>query len=216
MGGTERDLARAQALLSAAFSSPGRGAKLRRMSVRVRKQGPVTTRHPQPPVRGKTRGIRETARSPEDAFRAFEAEGTREPRGDLGRRRHLLARGTILKAFAAGKYDTCHRRRWAMGPVADCAGQTGACAAILEATPSTGASRCELWCDMRVVSRRTRRSGCLQAWGVPLIDGRHRPVPRPLIRALAGAPTDSPRPVRWRRSPARSTVQNPCNWLRWS
>src|SRR4030081_63758 len=153
------------------------------MSVRVEKQGPVTTVILSRPS-ARNAVDPETARSLADAFRAFEAAADASVAVLWGEGGTFCA-GADLKAFAAGKYD--HLSLEGDGPM-------GPSRLLLDKPPIAaiegyavaGGLELALWCDLRVVAEDATLGVFCRRWGVPLIDGGTVRLPRliGLSRAL--------------------------------
>lgn len=153
------------------------------MSLRVEKNGPVTTVILDRPA-AKNAVDRATAEALADAFRAFEAD--EEARvgvlfGDHG----TFCAGADLKAIAAGDPNRvapdgdaplgCTRMLLSKPVIAAVAGHAVA-----------GGLELSLWCDLRVVEETAILGVFCRRWGVPLIDGGTIRLPRliGLSRAL--------------------------------
>ncbi len=153
------------------------------MSVRVEKQGPVTTVILSRPS-ARNAVDPETARSLADAFRAFEADADASVSVLWGEGGTFCA-GADLKAFAAGKYD--HVSAEGDGPMGPSRLllEKPAIAAI-EGYAVAGGLELALWCDLRVVAEDATLGVFCRRWGVPLIDGGTVRLPRliGLSRAL--------------------------------
>src|SRR5882724_1387363 len=153
------------------------------MSVRVEKQGPVTTVILSRPS-ARSAVDPETARSLADAFRAFEADADASVSVLWGEGGTFCA-GADLKAFAASKYD--HVSAEGDGPMGPSRLllEKPAIAAI-EGFAVAGGLELALWCDLRVVAEDATLGVFCRRWGVPLIDGGTVRLPRliGLSRAL--------------------------------
>ena len=153
------------------------------MSVRVEKQGPVTTVILSRPS-ARNAVDPETARSLADAFRAFDADADASVSVLWGEGGTFCA-GADLKAFAAGKYD--HVSAEGDGPMGPSRLllEKPAIAAI-EGYAVAGGLELALWCDLRVVAEDATLGVFCRRWGVPLIDGGTVRLPRliGLSRAL--------------------------------
>jgi len=153
------------------------------MSVRVEKQGPVTTVILSRPS-ARNAVDPETARSLADAFRAFEADADASVSVLWGEGGTFCA-GADLKAFAASKYD--HVSAEGDGPMGPSRLllEKPAIAAI-EGYAVAGGLELALWCDLRVVAEDATLGVFCRRWGVPLIDGGTVRLPRliGLSRAL--------------------------------
>jgi len=202
--GTERDLARAQRCFHRRHSpTPGRGAKLRRMIVRVDKQGPVTTVILSRPSAAERGVDPETARPRGRAFRAFEADGTRAS-AVLWGNDAPSARGAIVKRSPAGKYDHLAREcEWADGPRRDFCWTNRHRRIAGYASP--GGLDAGALCDL-MVSPRTLRSGCFCSVG-PFRLSTAQPSAAAADR-LSAALDLILTSVRWIRSPSRIAGQN--------
>ena len=153
------------------------------MSVRVEKNGPVTTVVlSRPEVRNAV--DRETAQALADAFREFDEDP--EARvgvlfGDNG----AFCAGADLKSIAAGN----HNRTEATGD-----GPMGPSRMVLSKPVIAGISgyavagglELALWCDLRVMEQDAVLGVFCRRWGIPLIDGGTVRLPRliGLSRAL--------------------------------
>ena len=153
------------------------------MSVRVEKQGPVTTVIlDRPDARNAVDP--ETARALADAFRAFDADPEASVAvlwGEGG----TFCSGADLKAFAAGKYD--HVPAEGDGPMGP--SRLLLDKPVLDAVEGyavAGGLELALWCDLRVVAEDATLGVFCRRWGVPLIDGGTVRLPRliGLSRAL--------------------------------
>ena len=153
------------------------------MSVRVEKQGPVTTVILSRPS-ARNAVDPETARSLADAFRAFDADADASVSVLWGEGGTFCA-GADLKAFAASKYD--HVSAEGDGPMGPSRLllEKPAIAAI-EGYAVAGGLELALWCDLRVVAEDATLGVFCRRWGVPLIDGGTVRLPRliGLSRAL--------------------------------
>jgi enoyl-CoA hydratase len=144
-------------------------------SVRIEKQGPVTTVVlSRPEVRNAV--DRATAAALVEAFQAFERDEEARAAvlyGDGG----TFCAGADLKAIAAGKPNELDEHgNGPMGPsrllldkpvIAAMAGHAVA-----------GGLELALWCDLRVVEEDTVMGVFCRRWGVPLIDGGTVRLPR--------------------------------------
>jgi enoyl-CoA hydratase len=153
------------------------------MSVRVEKQGPVTTvilSRPQ----ARNAVDPETAKALADAFRAFDADpeaGVAVLWGEGG----TFCSGADLKAFAAGAYDRVPAEGdGPMGPSRLLLDKP--VVAAVEGYAVAGGLELALWCDLRVVAEDATLGVFSRRWGVPLIDGGTVRLPRAigLSRAL--------------------------------
>jgi enoyl-CoA hydratase len=153
------------------------------MSVRVEKQGPVTTVILSRPE-ARNAVDPETARALTDAFRAFEADAEASVAVLWGEGGTFCA-GADLKAFAEGRYDQLREDGdGPMGPsrlVLD-----KPVVAAIEGYAVAGGLELALWCDLRVVAQDATLGVFCRRWGVPLIDGGTVRLPRliGLSRAL--------------------------------
>jgi len=153
------------------------------MSVRVEKQGPVTTVILNRPS-ARNAVDPETARSLADAFRAFEADVEASVAVLWGEGGTFCA-GADLKAFAAGKYDRVSPEGdGPMGPSRLLLDKPAI--AAIEGYAVAGGLELALWCDLRVVAEDATLGVFCRRWGVPLIDGGTVRLPRliGLSRAL--------------------------------
>ena len=153
------------------------------MSVRIEKQGPITTVILSRPE-ARNAVDPETARALADAFRAFEADPEASV-GVLWGEGDAFCSGADLKAFAEGKYDHVPAEGdGPMGPsrlVLD-----KPVVAAIEGYAVAGGLELALWCDLRVVAENATLGVFCRRWGVPLIDGGTVRLPRliGLSRAL--------------------------------
>lgn len=153
------------------------------MSVRVEKQGPVTTVILSRPS-ARNAVDPETARSLADAFRAFEADADASVAVLWGEGGTFCA-GADLKALAAGKYDRVSPEGdGPMGPSRLLLDKPAI--AAIEGYAVAGGLELALWCDLRVVAKDATLGVFCRRWGVPLIDGGTVRLPRliGLSRAL--------------------------------
>ena len=153
------------------------------MSVRVEKQGPVTTVILSRPS-ARNAVDQETARSLADAFRAFEADAEASVAVLWGEGGTFCA-GADLKEFAAGKYDRVSPEGdGPMGPSRLLLDKPAI--AAIEGYAVAGGLELALWCDLRVVAEEATLGVFCRRWGVPLIDGGTVRLPRliGLSRAL--------------------------------
>jgi enoyl-CoA hydratase len=153
------------------------------MSVRVEKQGPVTTVILSRPS-ARNAVDPETARSLADAFRTFEADADASVAVLWGEGGTFCA-GADLKAFAAGKYDRVSPEGdGPMGPSRLLLDKPAI--AAIEGYAVAGGLELALWCDLRVVAEDATLGVFCRRWGVPLIDGGTVRLPRliGLSRAL--------------------------------
>src|SRR3954469_7670436 len=153
------------------------------MSVRIEKQGPITTVILSRPE-ARNAVDPDTARALADAFRAFEADPEASV-GVLWGESDTFCSGADLKAFAEGKYDHVPPEGdGPMGPsrlVLD-----KPVIAAIEGYAVAGGLELALWCDLRVVAENATLGVFCRRWGVPLIDGGTVRLPRliGLSRAL--------------------------------
>ena len=153
------------------------------MSVRVEKQGPVTTVILSRPS-ARNAVDPETARSLADAFRAFEADADASVAVLWGEGGTFCA-GADLKALAAGKYDRVSPEGdGPMGPSRLLLDKPAI--AAIEGYAVAGGLELALWCDLRGVAEDATLGVFCRRWGVPLIDGGTVRLPRliGLSRAL--------------------------------
>jgi enoyl-CoA hydratase len=153
------------------------------MSVRVEKQGPVTTVILSRPS-ARNAVDPETARSLADAFRTFEADADASVAVLWGEGGTFCA-GADLKAFAAGKYDRVSPEGdGPMGPSRLLLDKPAI--AAIEGYAVAGGLELALWCDLRVVAEDATLGVFCRRWGIPLIDGGTVRLPRliGLSRAL--------------------------------
>ena len=174
--------------------TPARGATLGRMSVRIERQGPVTTvvlSRPQ----ARNAVDPDTAKALADAFRAFDADPDASVAVLWGEGGTFCA-GADLKAFAEGRYDR-------VAPDGD--GPMGPSRLLLdkpviaavEGYAVAGGLELALWCDLRVAAEDATFGVFCRRWGVPLIDGGTVRLPRliGLSRALDLILTGRPVPA---------------------
>lgn len=155
------------------------------MSVRVEKQGPVTTviLH-RPAVRNAV--DRATAQALADAFRAFEAdEGAKVGvlYGDAG----AFCAGADLKAFAGGVESANRLARDGDGPMGPSRMLLDKpVVAAISGHAVAGGLELALWCDLRVAEEDAVLGVFCRRFGIPLIDGGTVRLPRliGLSRAL--------------------------------
>ncbi|HSB10986.1 MAG TPA: crotonase/enoyl-CoA hydratase family protein [Blastocatellia bacterium] len=153
------------------------------MSVRIEKNGPVTTVIlSRPDVRNAV--DRETAQALADAFRDFDRDDEASVgvlHGDHG----TFCAGADLKAIAAGNHNrTEPNGDGPMGPSRMLLSKPviGAIAGYAVA----GGLELALWCDLRVMEEDAVLGVFCRRWGIPLIDGGTVRLPRliGLSRAL--------------------------------
>src|SRR5213594_28274 len=164
------------------------------MSVRVEKQGPVTTvilSRPQ----ARNAVDPGTAGALADAFRAFEADPVASVAVLFGEGGTFCA-GADLKAFAEGAYDRVPAEGdGPMGPSRLLLDKP--VIAAIEGYAVAGGLELALWCDLRVAAEDATFGVFCRRWGVPLIDGGTVRLPRliGLSRALdlilTGRPVDA-------------------------
>src|SRR3954468_6819344 len=153
------------------------------MSVRIERQGPITTVIlSRPEARNAVDPA--TAKALADAFRAFDADADASVAVLWGEGGTFCA-GADLKAFAEGRYDD-------VSPEGD--GPMGPSRLLLEKPviaaieghAVAGGLELSLWCDLRVVAEDATLGVFCRRWGVPLIDGGTVRLPRliGLSRAL--------------------------------
>ena len=155
------------------------------MSVRIERQGPVTTVVLDRP-QARNAVDREAAQALADAFRAFDAD----PQASVGvlcGEGGTFCAGADLKAFAAG--GPARNRVEAEGD-----GPMGPSRLLLEKPviaaiegyAVAGGLELALWCDLRVMAEDATVGVFCRRWGVPLIDGGTIRLPRliGLSRAL--------------------------------
>src|SRR5438067_7397580 len=153
------------------------------MSVRVERQGPVTTVILDRPE-ARNAVDPEAARALADAFRAFEADEEARCAVLWGAGGTFCA-GADLKAFAAGKYDRIDPQGdGPMGP--PWLLRDKPVIAAISGHAVAGGLELALWCDLRVVEEDAVLAVFCRRWGVPLIDGGTVRLPRliGLSRAL--------------------------------
>lgn len=171
------------------------------MSVRVEKDGPVTTviLH-RPEVRNAVN--RPTAEALAAAFRNFEADDTAKVAvlfGDGG----TFCAGADLKAVSAG-HEANRAAEDGDGPM----GPTRMLLAkpVIAAVAGyavAGGLELALWCDMRVAEEGAVFGVFCRRWGVPLIDGGTVRLPRlighsrALDMILTGRPVRAPEALDW-------------------
>ncbi|HWE23544.1 MAG TPA: crotonase/enoyl-CoA hydratase family protein [Myxococcales bacterium] len=153
------------------------------MSVRIEKQGPVTTVILSRPE-ARNAVDPETARALADAFRAFEADANASVAVLWGEGGTFCA-GADLKAFAEGRYAQIREDGdGPMGPSRLLLDKP--VVAAIEGYAVAGGLELALWCDLRVVAQDATLGVFCRRWGVPLIDGGTIRLPRliGLSRAL--------------------------------
>ncbi|MCY1035828.1 crotonase/enoyl-CoA hydratase family protein [Corallococcus sp. BB11-1] len=164
------------------------------MSVRVEKNGPVTTviLH-RPEVRNAV--DRDTAAGLADAFRAFDADpGARV--GVLFGDEGTFCAGADLKALSEGRLSRLEPEGDApMGPSRLLLSKP--VVAAISGHAVAGGLELALWCDLRVAEEDAVLGVFCRRWGVPLIDGGTVRLPRliGLSRALDLILTGRPVPA---------------------
>ncbi len=169
------------------------------MSVRVERQGPVTTVVLSRPERRNAVDAA-TAEALAGAFRAFEADPAAAVAVLWGEGGAFCA-GADLKAVAGGDGNLVRedgdgpmgptRMRLSKPVIAAVAGHAVA-----------GGLELALWCDLRVVERSARFGVYCRRWGVPLVDGGTVRLPRlvglgrALDLVLTGRPVESDEALR--------------------
>jgi enoyl-CoA hydratase len=153
------------------------------MSVRVEKNGPVTTVILQrPQVRNAVDGA--TAQALADAFTAFDADPDAKVGVLFGEGGSFCA-GADLKAVAEGRLNPLSPEGpGPMGPSRMLLGKP--VIAALSGHAVAGGLELALWCDLRVAEEDSVLGVFCRRWGVPLIDGGTVRLPRliGLSRAL--------------------------------
>ncbi|OLC71321.1 MAG: enoyl-CoA hydratase [Deltaproteobacteria bacterium 13_1_40CM_4_68_19] len=153
------------------------------MSVRIEKQGPVTTvilSRPQ----ARNAVDPQTASALAGAFRDFEADPEADVAVLWGEGGNFCA-GADLKAFAEGEYD--HVPADGDGPMGPSRlFLEKPVIAAIEGYAVAGGMELALWCDLRVTAEDATLGVFCRRWGVPLIDGGTVRLPRliGLSRAL--------------------------------
>jgi len=145
------------------------------MSVRIEKQGPVTTvvlHRPQ----ARNAVDRETAQELADAFRAFDADDEARAAVLYGEGGTFCA-GADLKAVAEGRFNRVEPEGdGPMGPSRLFLGKP--VIAAISGHAVAGGLELALWCDLRVVEEDAVLGVFCRRWGVPLIDGGTIRLPR--------------------------------------
>ena len=165
------------------------------MSVRVEKNGPVTTVVLSRPAR-KNAVDRDTAQALADAFRAFEADPDARAGvlyGDHG----TFCAGADLKAVSEGNFNRLEPDGDApLGPSRLLLSKPVVAAVAGHAV--AGGLELALWCDLRVAEESAVFGVFCRRWGVPLIDGGTVRLPRliGLSHALDLILTGRPVPAR--------------------
>ncbi|MBJ6764779.1 crotonase/enoyl-CoA hydratase family protein [Myxococcaceae bacterium JPH2] len=153
------------------------------MSVRVEKQGPVTTVIlERPEVRNAV--DRDTAHALAEAFRAFDADPDARV-GVLHGEAGTFCAGADLKAVAEGRLLRLEPEGdGPMGPSRMLLGKP--VVASIAGHAVAGGLELALWCDLRVAEEDAVLGVFCRRWGVPLIDGGTVRLPRliGLSRAL--------------------------------
>ena len=153
------------------------------MSVRIERQGPVTTVVLSRPE-ARNAVDPETAKALADAFRAFDADPEANVAVLWGEGGTFCA-GADLKAFAAGAYD--HVPAEGDGPMGPSRLMLEKpVVAAIEGFAVAGGLELALWCDLRVVAEDATLGVFSRRFGVPFIDGGTVRLPRAigLSRAL--------------------------------
>jgi enoyl-CoA hydratase/carnithine racemase len=164
------------------------------LSVRVEKNGPVTTVIlSRPEVRNAV--SRETAERLSEAFRAFEADAGASVAVFYGEHGQFCA-GADLKAIAVGQGNRAEPTGdGPMGPTRMRLSKP--VIAAISGYAVAGGLELALWCDLRVMEETAVLGVFCRRWGVPLIDGGTIRLPRliGLSRALdlilTGRPVDA-------------------------
>ncbi|TSA00549.1 MAG: crotonase/enoyl-CoA hydratase family protein [Rhodocyclaceae bacterium] len=139
------------------------------MSVRIEKQGPVTTVIIDRPA-ARNAIDRATAAALADAFRAFDADPAASVAVLCGTGGHFCA-GADLKSFVANPDE------WQLSETGDAPlGPTRMLLskpviAAVSGYAVAGGLELALWCDLRVAERSATFGVFCRRWGVPLIDG---------------------------------------------
>lgn len=153
------------------------------MSVRIEKNGPVTTVIlNRPEVRNAV--DRPTAEALSNAFREFEADDSASVAVLWGEGGHFCA-GADLKAIASGSLNRVDETGdGPMGPTRMVLSKP--VIAAVSGYAVAGGLELALWCDLRIVEETTVLGVFCRRWGVPLIDGGTIRLPRliGLSRAL--------------------------------
>ena len=155
------------------------------MSVRIEKDGPVTTVIlDRPAVRNAV--DRDTAQALADGFRAFEQDATASVAVLFGAGGTFCA-GADLKAIAVGGPGRNRIEPDGDGPMGPSRLLlTKPVIAAIEGYAVAGGLELAVWCDLRVVAEDATLGVFCRRWGVPLIDGGTVRLPRliGLSRAL--------------------------------
>jgi enoyl-CoA hydratase len=164
------------------------------MSVRIEKDGPVTTVVLSREGR-KNAVDRDTALALADAFRAFEADGDAKVAVLFGEHGTFCA-GADLQAIAGGAPNRiAEDGDGPMGPTRMLLDKPVIAAVAGHAV--AGGLELALWCDLRVVEEDAVFGVFCRRWGVPLIDGGTVRLPRivglgrALDMILTGRPVDA-------------------------
>jgi enoyl-CoA hydratase/carnithine racemase len=145
------------------------------MSVRVERDGPVTTVLLS---RAEARNAvdRQTALELADAFRAFEADETAAVAVLHGEHGHFCA-GADLKALAAGQPNRlAPEGDGPMGPTRMLLSKP--LIAAIAGYAVAGGLELALWCDLRIMEEDATVGIFCRRWGVPLMDGGTVRLPR--------------------------------------
>ena len=156
---------------------------LTRMSVRIEKQGPVTTVVLDRPE-SKNAVDRDTAQALAEAFRAFEADPAASV-GVLWGAGGTFSSGADLKAMGGAAQNRIEPDGdGPMGPSR--LEREKPVIAAIEGYAVAGGLELALWCDLRVAAEDATLGVYCRRWGVPLIDGGTVRLPRliGLSRAL--------------------------------
>jgi enoyl-CoA hydratase len=144
------------------------------MSVRVEKDGPVTTMIiDRPEVRNAVNP--QTAEALRAAFEAFESDEDARVAVLTGAGGHFCA-GFDLKDFAEQGTDHDPQGEGPMGPTRRILSKP--VLAAVEGYAVAGGLELALWCDMRIASESATFGVFCRRWGVPLIDGGTVRLPR--------------------------------------
>jgi enoyl-CoA hydratase len=145
------------------------------MSIRVEKQGPITTVIlSRPEVRNAVDGA--TAQALADAFRAFDADPDAKV-GVLSGEGGTFCAGADLKAVAEGRLPRLEPEGdGPMGPSRMVLGKP--VVAAISGHAVAGGLELALWCDLRVAEEDAVLGVFCRRWGVPLIDGGTVRLPR--------------------------------------
>jgi enoyl-CoA hydratase len=173
---------------------------MQRMSVRIEKNGPVTTVILSRPER-KNAVDGETAKALAGAFRAFDADASAHAAvlfGDGG----TFCSGADLKALGEGKGNRVEPDGdGPMGPTRLCLSKPVVAAVAGYAV--AGGLELALWCDLRVAEEDATFGVFCRRWGVPLIDGGTVRLPRlvghsrALDMILTGRPVGAEEALAW-------------------